>query len=77
MKLGDPEKIAVTPPESTPGAADEAGLTQMPGDSREARLRALFTLFFHESGLEPPEATIAALATAALRMGYVIVPVRR
>ena len=26
---------------------------------------------------EPPEATIAALATAALRMGYVIVPVRR
>jgi hypothetical protein len=71
------ENFAPLPAESTPDAADALGLTQVPRDSSEARLRALFALFFHEAGLEPIDATVSALAAAARRLGYVIVPVRR
>jgi len=51
-------------------APNEVPPTQVPRDRREARLRALFALLFHESGLEPPETTISALAAAAVRNGY-------
>ena len=62
---------------SASDVASVIGLTIGPSDDRESRLRALFTLFFHEAGLTPDEATIAALATAARRMGYALVPIRR
>ena len=58
-------------------ASDAVGLTQVPGDDRETRLRALYALFFHEAGLEVDDVTLCALAASTRRMGYVLVPVRR
>jgi len=74
---GEPEKIASLPLSATPDGENGIGLTQLPGDSREARLRALFALFFHEAGLIPDDNIISALAAAMRRMGYAFVPVRR
>jgi hypothetical protein len=71
------EKTPPAPSDSAQDVADVIGLTVGPSDPREARLRALFTLFCHESGLDPPEELVAALAAAAARMGYALVPVRR
>ena len=77
MTPGSSENFESLPPESTPAASDAIGLTPTPADEREARLRALFALFFHEAGLIPDDNIISALAAAMRRMGYAFVPVRR
>ncbi len=76
----DPGGPADSPDSALESPADvpfDLSVTQVSSDGRETRLRALFTLFFHEAGLEPAESTIVALAATAHRMGYALVPVRR
>ena len=74
---GAAENIDALAGSAAPSAPDAVRLTVGPSDEREARLRALFTLFFHEAGMEPPPELVAAIAAAAARLGYALVPVRR
>ncbi len=73
----DPPEMPALPRDLPQDAPERLWVTSIPPDGREARLRALFALFFHEAGLESTDETVANLARSAHRLGYALVPIRR